>query len=109
MGSTSNESKPHMINWDICTLSRDKWGLGLTKVKDTNFALLTKWLWRYHKEPNSLWRKIDANYNKDFIGSIPITGKYCSLNAHWLAILQGKDRFDSKISCTINNGDSLSF
>lgn len=80
-----------MINWDICTLSKDKGGLGLTKVKDTNFALLTKWLWRYYQEPNSLWRKvIDAKYRKDFIGSIPTTGKYCSSNAPWVAIHKAK-------------------
>lgn len=61
------------------------------KVKETNFALLTKWFWRYHQEPSS-WRKvIDAKYSKDFISNIPATGKYYSSNAPWVAILQGKD------------------
>nr|XP_043629751.1 uncharacterized protein LOC122601039 [Erigeron canadensis] len=33
-------------------------GLGLSKLEDSNIALLTKWIWRYRNEENALWRMV---------------------------------------------------
>ena len=76
------DGKSHLINWDICTTPKDNGGLGITKVKDTNFTLLSRWLWHYHHEPYSIWKKIiDAKYNKRFKGDILVDDRY---------IIQGK-------------------
>lgn len=50
--------------------------------RTTNFVLRTKWLWRYHHEPGSMWKRtIDAKYNKRFKGDILVDDRY---------IIQGK-------------------
>ncbi|KAA0037454.1 LINE-1 retrotransposable element ORF2 protein [Cucumis melo var. makuwa] len=62
----------NLINWKTCTSPKEWGGLGITKLKDTNKALLCKWMWRYHTEPNPLWKRcIDAKYSKDHQGDIP--------------------------------------
>lgn len=53
----------HLIRWDLATLPHAMGGLGIGRLRDTNMALLSKWLWRYLKEPGSFWRAvIDARY-----------------------------------------------
>ncbi|KAA0048676.1 LINE-1 retrotransposable element ORF2 protein [Cucumis melo var. makuwa] len=109
-GSISNSNNPHLINWGICTLPKDKGGLGITRMKASNFALLTKWLCCYHRELEALWKSIiDAKYSKTFTGGIPYFGKYSSSNAPWRSIIKGKDWFNSKIIWKINSGGSHSF
>ena len=79
-------------------------------MKASNFALLTKWLWRYHTELDALQKSIiDAKYSKAFIGCLPEYGKYSSSNAPWRSIIKGKDWFNSKITWTINSRGSDSF
>lgn len=85
-------------------------GLGITKIKDTNFAFLSKWLWRYHQETNSFFRKIiDAKYTKRFQGEFPVEGKFSTAKAPWRSILKGKDWLEAKFRWTLNNGETLSF
>lgn len=42
------------VNWNIAIAPREKGGLGITLIANTNFALLAKWLWRCHYEPKAL-------------------------------------------------------
>ncbi|KAA0034017.1 LINE-1 retrotransposable element ORF2 protein [Cucumis melo var. makuwa] len=44
----------HVINWSIVTKPKEEDGLGISRLQITNQALLSKWLWRYYSEPNSL-------------------------------------------------------
>lgn len=45
-----NKKKLHPIRWSIVTAAKNKGGLGLTPIANTNFALMCKWLWRYNTE-----------------------------------------------------------
>ena len=100
----------HLFNWDIVTSPKEKGGLGISKLKSTNNALLCKWLWRYLMEPNALWRKIiNAKYSASFIGDIPSNGKHCSLKALWMSIIKSKLWFESNFKWQINNGENSSF
>lgn len=48
------------VSWDsICTY-RNKGGLGLIDLEIKNKILLTKWLWRFGIEQDSLWRDRDC-------------------------------------------------
>lgn len=52
------------IIWSSATALEEKRGFGISPIAETNYALLTKWLWRYHLEPKALWRTfIDAKYS----------------------------------------------
>ncbi|KAA0056839.1 LINE-1 retrotransposable element ORF2 protein [Cucumis melo var. makuwa] len=109
-GGSEDKQNAHLINWNICTSPKELGGLGISKVKDTNQALLCKWLWRYHNESNSLWKKcIDAKYTKNHQGDIPVVGRNSSANSPWNAIKKWKDWYESKISWMANDGSSLSF
>lgn len=51
---------------------KDKGGLGITKLADTNFSRL----WRLCAALNALWKKmISAKYNQSFISEIRSAGK----------------------------------
>ncbi|KAL4560863.1 hypothetical protein LXL04_033019 [Taraxacum kok-saghyz] len=47
-----------MEGLNVAMKSKDKGGLGEGSLKSLNWALLLKWLWRFKKDPNSLWRKV---------------------------------------------------
>lgn len=51
----------HLVAWnDICKPKKNG-GLGISKVRDVNEALLCKWLWRFVFERDSLWCQVIAN------------------------------------------------
>ena len=61
----------HLLRWNKITITKENGGLGIYKVADTNFSLLCKWLWRFHVEHNSLWKRIIlAKYSQSFIEEI---------------------------------------
>lgn len=89
--------KSHLINWDLCTAPKFHEGLRITKVKDTNFAVLNKWLWRFHHEENSMWKKIiEAEYSNKFAGSFPNDLQNSTARAPWRSILKVKAWFETK-------------
>ena len=89
--------------------SDKRWAWAL-KNQYTNFSLLSKWLWRFHNEPNALWRKIIiAKYKASIIGKIPTFSKFCTAKAPWRSIVKGLDLFETNITWEINNGENISF
>lgn len=48
----------HLIDWNTCCQSFENGGLGIRRIKLHNKALLSKWLWRFGMERDSLWRKV---------------------------------------------------
>lgn len=46
------------VAWDRVCTPVSSGGLGIRLFKDMNVALLSKWLWRYEKEKDSLRRKV---------------------------------------------------
>ena len=42
-----NNKKDHLINWDIVSKAKNKWGLGIGNLMNRNKALFGKWLWRF--------------------------------------------------------------
>ncbi|KAG2696954.1 hypothetical protein I3760_07G084700 [Carya illinoinensis] len=55
-GGLGDEFKFHLIKWEQVCRPISGGGLGVRKLKDFNHALLGKWLWRFSKEPESLWK-----------------------------------------------------
>lgn len=98
------------VKWTTVLSPKDKGGLGITPIANTNFALLTKWLWRYHCEPKTVWRSfINAKYPISILGDIYDKGKYSSTNAPWRSICKGIDWFNSKMKWRVKMTDQLHF
>lgn len=51
---TDDKGRSHLVRWDIITSPKNKGGLSIDRVKLTNDALISKWIWRYFTEPNHL-------------------------------------------------------
>nr|XP_043609708.1 uncharacterized protein LOC122581544 [Erigeron canadensis] len=61
---SGDTKKIHWVSWEKVTTPINLGGLGLSKLKDSNIALLSKWMWRYKNEQGVLWRKvIDSIHN----------------------------------------------
>ncbi|XVF04129.1 hypothetical protein REPUB_Repub05bG0055500 [Reevesia pubescens] len=87
-GSTPNK-KPHMVDWSsVCTLKKFG-GLGLVKLNLINRALLNKWVWRYSKEQNSLWKLvIDSKYGDTVSTLLPSMKKARYFSSSWRNIMR---------------------
>ncbi|XP_022014590.1 uncharacterized protein LOC110914078 [Helianthus annuus] len=57
-GGNMDVNKVYWVGWDVVSTSKKQGGLGLSKFGESNNALLLKWLWRYRKEGNSMWRRV---------------------------------------------------
>ena len=98
------------MNWLKVTKPKDEGGLGISNLHETNLALLSKWLWRYHMEPKALWRRlIQAKYRDIHIGDIPTNDNFSSSKAPSRSITKNLRRFKDNQSWKINNGDQISF
>lgn len=96
---SDNCSGSHLVRWDIVTLPKEHGGLGIDRIKISNEALLCKWIWRYIKEKDSLWRNlIDAKYSCKHPKNIPDMCKYSSSKALWFHI--------SKFENMLRNGNN---
>lgn len=90
-GNSTNQNGTHLIAWnDICKPKR-LGGLGITRIRDINKALLSKWLWHFGKEPDSLWRQVIAckyGLSNEWASNSSSTPYGCSC---WKAIIKGSD------------------
>lgn len=92
------------VQWSKIISPKEKDGLSLSTLADTNFALLYRWLWQHHSEPNTLWKKfVDAKYPCNKMGKIPSCGKFNSMNAPWCSIANGLDLFETRTDWKVNN------
>ncbi|KAM0061725.1 putative RNA-directed DNA polymerase [Helianthus debilis subsp. tardiflorus] len=55
---SGEDKKMSWVAWDTVSKSKKNGGLGITKVRDVNFALLSKWAWRFKTQAESIWRKV---------------------------------------------------
>ena len=62
-GGLGEDFKYHLVSWDRVCTPLCYGGLGIRKLLLYNQALLGKWIWRYAREKEALWRKIvDLKY-----------------------------------------------
>ncbi|XP_022041315.1 uncharacterized protein LOC110943892 [Helianthus annuus] len=55
---SSNGNKVYWVAWEtVCTTKKDG-GLGVSRLKDVNAALIAKWVWRFKVEKDALWRNV---------------------------------------------------
>lgn len=57
-GGLGEEFKFHLVKWETVCRPISNGGLGIRNVRTFNWALFDKWLWRYNKKPEVLWRGV---------------------------------------------------
>ena len=57
-GGGEDFRKLSWTKWDTICLKRDKGGLWLKRLREFNFSLLGKWVWRVLEERESMWNRV---------------------------------------------------
>uniref|UniRef100_A0A2N9FD38 SMP-LTD domain-containing protein n=1 Tax=Fagus sylvatica TaxID=28930 RepID=A0A2N9FD38_FAGSY len=109
-GGLGDGFKYHLVGWNTVCRPIANGGLGIRRVVMTNRALLGKWLWRFGREENHLWRRvIVAKYGLDMGGwfSLKPRGTHgCGL---WKGIMLGRDLFSQHIELIPGQGNRILF
>ena len=55
MGSSKDERKLHLINWETVIKEKEDGDLGVRRMRSMNLAFMAKLGWRLLLEQNELW------------------------------------------------------
>jgi hypothetical protein len=109
-GGIGDEAKFHLVNWNrICT-PLQAGGLGIHNFIQFDPALLGKWLWRYGREREALWRLVieikfeslkGGWYSKEVLGTFG--------GGVWKHIRRGWDKVSNFVRFKIGDGSHVSF
>lgn len=108
--STNFQGHKGEHRWDIIIVPKNIGGLGIDKIKTTNLALLSKWLWRYQSEVESLWRSlIEAKYKAASPNQFPCVSRHHSSKSPWHNIIKLQRYITGNTEWQIADGRSTLF
>jgi len=95
----------HWVNWREACCSKQEGGLGTRPLRQMSEALKTKWLWRFTKEENVLWRNvIITKFGVHILGSWTKKSALAHGEGCWKSTLAGLEHFKSLVYFKVKNG-----
>ncbi|KAI9187301.1 hypothetical protein LWI28_026562 [Acer negundo] len=116
-GDDLEKKKTNLVNWDMVCRSKKKGGLSIGRMLNKNKGLLSKWVWRFGWETDSLWKMVVcAKYG---VNSQQLRWNWCSKtqSSHFVKAIkslhiQGSSTvicMDKGLHVVIGKGDRASF
>lgn len=53
-----NPNRKSFISWSSVIIHKDFGGMGILDLEQMNIALLSKWVWRFFSEDDTIWKKL---------------------------------------------------
>ena len=104
------DSKTHLVGWDKICAPIANGGLGIRKLTTFNKALLGKWLWRFGKEEDQLWRRVVASkYEEECGGWTSKLGRGAHGCGLWRGIRMGWEDFSKNCQFVVGLGNRTRF
>uniref|UniRef100_A0A7C9AA13 Reverse transcriptase domain-containing protein n=1 Tax=Opuntia streptacantha TaxID=393608 RepID=A0A7C9AA13_OPUST len=108
--SNSSCNGLHWVNWDEVCRPKQEGGLGIRPLRVMNEALKTKWLWRFAKEDNAMWKNvIKAKYGTDDLGWWSKMSSFSHGVGFWKSISACLERFKSLVHFEVKDGSRVLF
>ncbi|PWA46663.1 reverse transcriptase domain, Reverse transcriptase zinc-binding domain protein [Artemisia annua] len=114
-GESNEDEKINWVAWENISRPKKAGGLGISRLKDINEALLLKWSWRLKKENNSLWKRVvrGIHRSKNNWRSLPLAS---NSSRCWTEIVKMGDRntsdgrkYNSLFYGIVGDGKTLRF
>ncbi|GJU72871.1 putative RNA-directed DNA polymerase, eukaryota, reverse transcriptase zinc-binding domain protein [Tanacetum coccineum] len=67
-GGSAEDRKISWVAWKQIMADRSMGGLGIDSLSASNLSLLRKWWWRFHTEPDALWRQVISSIHGSCVG-----------------------------------------
>ena len=104
------DSKFHPIGWDKVYVPIANGGLGIRKITTFNKALLGKWLWRFGKEEDRLWRRVVVSkYGEDWGGWTSKLGRGAHGCGLWRGICMSWEDFSKNCQFVVRLGNRVRY
>lgn len=107
-GSTDEQRKTHLLNWDTINLPRDKCGLNIRTARENNLAILSKLGWKIVNNDKAPWcQALSLKYLKKrtFWDSKNSTQASCT----WKGILKTRKLLQGSLNWSIGCGMQTNF
>ncbi|XP_026400308.1 uncharacterized protein LOC113296197 [Papaver somniferum] len=109
-GSSDTSKKRSWVAWSKANISKTNGGIGIKKLKLVNKALHCKWIWRYGKEKDALWRKlIFEKFGGNPLSFFPNNNSKPIKHSLWAGILKARDYVKDNSTLTVHNGNNILF
>ncbi|KAK3220320.1 hypothetical protein Dsin_014290 [Dipteronia sinensis] len=103
-GDGVHKRKLHAVRWEEVCKRKANGGLGIRRILDKNKALLAKWLWRFGKEGQSLWRRVICFKYQIHEKSLYWKWKGVKFNSFFVKWIEGLLKEDTNTAWVINKG-----
>lgn len=99
----------NLMAWSKVCKPKAYGGLGIRRIRTTNKTLLSKWLWRFGRERENLWRQVIASK----YGSVSDWEAKSSMHPYgcgcWKAIMKETTNFKQRIKFEVGSGRRIRF